>query len=136
MWEESVGEENEGSTKCICLFSLLLSSEMEIHRAIFTKVFQGVFCFVLFLNSLRKISTERLKVTFYVPCPEVSWLIKITIIIIIINELCVWHIHEVGDMSLSKYWSLKTFLFAYCNVALFILALNSYHGPAAFSGTY
>lgn len=67
-----MGEENEGSTKCICLFSLLLSSEMEIHRAIFTKVFQGVFCFVLFLNSLRKISTERLKVTFYVPCPEVS----------------------------------------------------------------
>lgn len=47
-----MGEENEGSAKCICLFSLLLSSEMEIHRAIFTKVFQGVFCFVLFLNSL------------------------------------------------------------------------------------
>lgn len=37
-----MGEENEGSTKCICLFSLLPSSEMAFARLLFWG-FQGVF---------------------------------------------------------------------------------------------
>lgn len=57
------------------------------------------------------------------------------------NFVCAWPIHEVCDMSLVKYWLLKTLLFAYCDVAnnLFLfsfVALNSYHDPVDFSGTF
>lgn len=45
-----MGEENEGSTKCICLFSLLLSSEMAFtelfllgfSRCFFPPLVQGI----------------------------------------------------------------------------------------------
>lgn len=57
------------------------------------------------------------------------------------NFVCAWPIHEACDMSLVKYWSFKTLLFAYYNVAnnLFLfsfVALNSYHDPADFPGTF
>lgn len=87
---------------------------------------------------------------YYLFCEKnINWEIKSDILcalsrsqlIYLKNFVCAWPIHEVCDTSLVKYWSFKTLMFAYCNVAnnLFLfsfVALNSYHDPDDFSGTF
>lgn len=88
--------------------------------------------------------------SFFLLCEKnINWEIKSDIFCVLSrsqsiylkNFVCAWPIHEVCDMPLVKYWSFKTLLFAYWNVAnnLFLfsfVALNSYHDPADFSGTF
>lgn len=96
------------------------------------------------------IKSLRIVIFFFLLCEKnINWEIKSDIFcalsrsqsIYLKNFVCAWPIHEVSDMPLVKYWSFKTLLFAYCNVAnnLFLfsfVALNSYHDPADFSGTF